>query len=171
MEFLHKIESQACWHYAVGFTTVGACWSVSRDVWYVWQGKKPESKRGVTAEEASLHSVTCSKPPMIWNCTLSKWHFWGSSRISVGAKRHLIRSRFMEPFSARITHHGLRPPRAVAFSGGSRKLPRPAGLTRFAGISFTRGSWNLSRPAYPTTVCCYHAPSHLVEVHGTLLGV
>ena len=37
-------------------------------------------------------------------------------------------------------------------------------------ISFTRGSWNLSRPAYLNTVCGHHAPSHSVEFRGTFLG-
>ena len=70
----------------------------------------------------------------------------------------------MEPFSARISHHGLLPPRAIAFSGGSWNLSRPAISPRSAAISFTRGSWNLSRPADFTTVCCHHAPSHSLEV-------
>ena len=114
---------------------------------------------------------------MISTCTFSKLHFWGSSRISVAAKRPLIHPRFIEPFSARISHHGLRPSRAIAFSGGSWNLSRPAISPRSAAshhsrfiepfsarrshhgllpprvIAFSGGSWNLSRPADLTTVC------------------
>ena len=102
---------------------------------------------------------------MIWNCTLSKWHFWGRSPQSVevhgthlgqqisprsaATARDLIQWGFMEPISARRSHHGLLPPRA---------------------ISFTRGSWNLSRPADFTTVCGHRARSHSVRVHGTHFG-
>ena len=37
-------------------------------------------------------------------------------------------------------------------------------------ISFAQGSWNISRPAYLTTVCGHHAPAHSVDVHGTFIG-
>ena len=71
---------------------------------------------------------------------------WASGTFEVGRRKA---SRFMEPISASRFHHGLRPPRV---------------------ISFSEGSWNPSRPADLTTVCCRHAPSHSPEVHGTFLG-
>ena len=97
----------------------------------------------------SLHKLP--EHAMIWTCTLSKWHFWGSSRISVAAKRHLI--------AISVCYYHA-PSHSVEVHG---TFLSPQVSPQSAAISFTRGSWNLSPSADLTTVCCNHASSGFSE--------